>query len=90
MTLILFTLIFPVYSFPVIPLFSSFSRKMEFEADHFASKMMETGQHLGNALLKMYKNNSAQLSSDSSYSSFYYSHPPIRERLKALDILVTD
>lgn len=85
MTLILFALIFPVYSFPVIPLFSSFSRKMEFEADHFASKMMGTGQHLGNALLKMYKDNSAPLSSDSSYSSFYYSHPPIRERLKALE-----
>lgn len=85
MTLVLFALIFPVYSFPVIPLFSSLSRKMEFEADHFASTMMKGGQHLSNALMKMYKDNSAPLSSDPSYSSFYYSHPPIRERLKALE-----
>lgn len=85
LTLILFALILPIYSFPLIPLFSSFSRKMEFEADAFAKEMMGSGKNLSEALFKTYKDNSAPLSSDEKYSSFYYSHPPIGERLRALE-----
>ena len=84
MTLVFFALILPIYSFPLVPLFSNLSRKMEFEADHFAKEMMGEGNSLGDALLKTYKDNSSPLSSDEKYSSFYYSHPPIGERLRAL------
>ncbi len=84
MTLVFFAMILPVYSFPLVPLFSNLSRKMEFEADSFAKDMMGEGKSLGTALLKTYKDNSSPLSSDEKYSSFYYSHPPIGERLKAL------
>jgi len=85
MTLILFSLIFSTYSFPLTPLFSKFSRKMEFEADRFVVETLGKGDHLASALLKMYKDNSSPLSSDPSYSAFYYSHPPIKERLEALE-----
>ncbi len=84
MTLVFFAMILPIYSFPLVPLFSNLSRKMEFEADSFAKDMMGEGKSLSEALLKTYKDNSAPLSSDEKYSSFYYSHPPIGERLKAL------
>jgi len=36
-------------------------------------------------LLKLSKDNSSNLTPDSLYSSYYYSHPPIAERVKSLE-----
>ncbi|XP_063932541.1 CAAX prenyl protease 1 homolog [Zophobas morio] len=60
------------------------SRKHEFEADAF-SKKIGYGEKLRSALIKISLGNLGDLNPDSWYSAFYYSHPPLVERLNALN-----
>ena len=70
-------------SFWTTPLFNKFSRKYEYEADAFAKKYVNA-QSLVNALVKLSKENLGNLTPHSLYSFFYYSHPTLLERQKAL------
>lgn len=81
--LYLFSTVLSLYLYPLTPVFSFFSRKNEFEADHFASEHANA-QDLINALLKMYRDNASTLTPSKWYSRFYYSHPPASERVKML------
>jgi STE24 endopeptidase len=63
---------------------NSYSRKNEFEADRFA-KENYNGKALQNALIKLSVNNLSNLRPHSIYVFFHYSHPPLLERLKALE-----
>jgi len=81
---LLFSLVTPAFTFFLTPIGSYFSRKNEFEADEFAAKYADAND-LISALLKMYKDNSSSLTPHPLYSSFYFSHPPARERVLFLE-----
>jgi len=82
--LLLFTLVMPVFTFVLQPLFSVFSRKNEFEADAFAAEQTEA-KYLIHALVGMYRENASTLTPDPIYSAFYDSHPPAPVRIAHLD-----
>lgn len=60
------------------------SRKHEFEADEYAAKTSD-GSALKKALKKLSVNNLSNLTPHPAYVFFYYSHPPLLQRLNALD-----
>lgn len=60
------------------------SRKFEFEADAFAKKLNYAAE-LSRALIILQKENKSTMIPDPWYSAYHYSHPPILERLKALE-----
>ena len=62
-----------------------FSRKDEFEADAFAKDICGTGQNLATSLIKLNTENMSEISVPAIYSLFNYNHPPLLERLRALN-----
>lgn len=66
------------------PLSSYFSRKQETEADKFAIKIIDNKKDLADALVKLSKDNLANLHPHPVYAFFNYSHPPIQERIKRI------
>ncbi|CAF1076797.1 unnamed protein product, partial [Didymodactylos carnosus] len=72
---------------PYFELFSfcmtALSRRFEFQADHFASKLGQVTP-LCSALKKLEKDNLSYPYSDPLYAMYHYSHPILLERLKAL------
>ena len=83
MALTLFVLVAPAFTFFLQPLFSSVSRKHEFEADDFAKAQVRAGS-LVNALVKLYRENANTLTPDPLYSAFHDSHPPAPIRIAHL------
>jgi STE24 endopeptidase len=83
MTLILFILALPVFTFLFSPLTSIGSRKHEFEADAFAARHSNAGD-LVSALVKLYQDNASTLTPDPLHSAFYDSHPPASVRISRL------
>lgn len=73
-----------VASFFFTPLSSWWSRRHEWEADEFASKLWGAPTDLANALAKLSRENLANLHPHPWYAAFYYSHPPVVERVRAL------
>jgi STE24 endopeptidase len=63
------------------------SRKHEFQADAWAAKT-SSGNALQSALKKLSVNNLSNLDPHPAYVFFYYSHPPLLHRLKALDKVI--
>jgi STE24 endopeptidase len=86
LALLLFMLALPVFMFFVSPVFAYFSRRDEYEADAYACQQAAR-EDLANALIKLYKDNSATLTPDPAYVRFHYSHPPASERLAAMAAL---
>jgi len=84
MALLLFTLVLPVFTFVLQPLFSIFSRKNEFEADAFAAQQTDA-KYLIQALVGLYRENANTLTPDPLYSAFYDSHPPAPVRIAHLN-----
>jgi STE24 endopeptidase len=84
MALLLFTMITPVFTFLLSPLFSMLSRKNEFEADEFAAQQTDA-KDLIRALVNLYKENANTLTPDPLYSAFYDSHPPASVRIAHLN-----
>src|SRR5438309_2409937 len=68
------------------PLVHVWSRRFEYEADAFARVAMGETQSLIQAIRKLTKNNLSNLTPHPLYSSFYYSHPTLLERERALGI----
>lgn len=66
------------------PLSSFMSRKHEYQADKFAVKMMQSSEPLIVALKKLNIDNLSNIYPAKIYSWFYYSHPPLFERIRAL------
>lgn len=60
------------------------SRKHEYQADKYAWKHYYPKQ-LKHALIKLSRNNLSNLRPHPAYEFFYYSHPTVLKRLKALD-----
>jgi len=67
------------------PLMSILSRKHEYEADRFAVEVMAQPQPMIEGLAKLTRDNLANLTPHPWYSFFYYSHPTVMERIRALE-----
>jgi STE24 endopeptidase len=81
--IIVFMLFSPALSFFLMPLISMMSRHNEYAADEFGSNM-QSKEDLVSALLKLANENKSFPLSHPVYIFFYYSHPPLVERLKEL------
>lgn len=73
------------WSYFISPFFSWFSRKFEYEADAFAKSALGDGKPLVDALGKLTTENMGNPVPHPFYSRFYYSHPTLAERTKALE-----
>jgi STE24 endopeptidase len=81
--LVLFSLVIPLFAFPLTPLMSALSRRHEYEADAYAARQTRTADLVA-ALVKLYRDNAATLTPDPLYSTFYDSHPPAAARIAHL------
>lgn len=70
--------------FPLTPLFSALARRDEREADRFAADLTGNAGALASALVKLSKENLSNLHPHPLYATFYYSHPPVVERVREL------
>ena len=70
--------------FPLSPLSAWRSRCQEREADRFAADLTARPQDLASALVKMSAENMSNLFPHPWYAWFYYSHPPVVERVGML------
>ena len=83
--LIVFGQWFSLVSFFIEPIENHNSRKDEFEADAFAKKQMDDNPELlVSGLLKLREKSKSVPITHPLFSRFYYSHPPMIERLEAL------
>jgi len=81
--IVLFLIFSPILSFFLMPLISAISRHNEYAADEFGSNL-SSKEDLVSALLKLANENKSFPLSHPIYVFFYYSHPPLVERLKEL------
>jgi STE24 endopeptidase len=82
--LLLFGLLAGTIIFWLSPFINSWSRRFEYEADAFARATMGEAQSIIHALRKLSEKNLSNLTPHPLYSSFYYSHPTLVERERAL------
>eukprot|EP00271_Cylindrocystis_brebissonii_P008098 TRINITY_DN22126_c0_g1_i1.p1 TRINITY_DN22126_c0_g1~~TRINITY_DN22126_c0_g1_i1.p1 ORF type:complete len:477 (+),score=81.72 TRINITY_DN22126_c0_g1_i1:124-1431(+) len=72
---------------PIEPLLTwgsnSMSRRFEFQADEFASSL-GFAPSLRSGLIRMQEENKGTMAVDPLYSAYHYSHPPLVERLTAI------
>jgi STE24 endopeptidase len=84
-TLLLFALLSGVVTFWFSPLGHLLSRKYEFEADRFAREAVGRAGPLVAALRALARENLSNLTPHPWFSGFYYSHPTLVERERALE-----
>jgi STE24 endopeptidase len=82
--ILLFVLLAGTISFWFSPLVHMWSRRFEYQADAFARATMGDAQPLIEALRKLTEKNLGNLTPHPFYSAFYYSHPTLLERERAL------
>ena len=82
--LLLFGLLSGVITFWFSPVAHWWSRRYEYQADAFAAEVMQEAQPLVGALRKLNEKNLSNLTPHPLYSGFYYSHPTLLERERAL------
>jgi len=71
-------------AFPLTPLSHWLSRRHEREADRFAAALTGNPEALASALVKLSRENLANLHPHPFYAAFHYSHPPVVERVAML------
>src|SRR6266496_2866087 len=84
LAMLLFGLLAGTISFWLSPFFHAWSRRFEYQADAFARATMGEAQSLIQALRKLNEKNLSNLMPHPLYSGFYYSHPTLLERERAL------
>ncbi len=82
--LLLFAFLSGLVSFWFSPLMHVWSRKYEYEADAFARAATGEPAPLIEALQKLNRENLSNMNPHPAYSGFYYSHPTLVERERAL------
>jgi STE24 endopeptidase len=87
-SLALFFMVLPVFTFWLTPLGSLISRKHEFEADSYAAEQTQASD-LITALVKLYRDNASTLTPDPLHSAVYDSHPPAAIRIAHLKAMQT-
>jgi STE24 endopeptidase len=73
-----------IIAFPLTPLSSWLSRRHELEADRFATELTGAPGALASSLIKLSRENLSNLHPHPLYARFYYSHPPVVERVRRL------
>lgn len=73
-----------IISFPFIPIANYISRHFEKEADRFTCKLINNKEILVRALIKLSKDNLSNLYPHPLYATFYYSHPPVLQRISMI------
>lgn len=81
---LLFGLLSGVVTFWLSPLMNLLSRKHEYEADAFAREATAGPEPMVSALRKLAQKNLSNLTPHPWFSGFYYSHPTLVERERAL------
>jgi STE24 endopeptidase len=81
---LILSLLGSIVGFFFTPLGNWLSRRHEWQADRYASRLSGKPRELTNALTKLARNNLANLCPHPFYAWFYYSHPPLLERIRAL------
>jgi STE24 endopeptidase len=76
--------------FPLTPLFSALSRRNERQSDRMAAELTGNSEAMASALVKLSKENLSNLHPHPFYAKFYYSHPPVVERIRGLRGQMTD
>ncbi len=84
--LLMFSMFSGLFTFWLTPIINAFSRRNEYEADAFSSKICDA-ECLKSALRKLHKKNLGNMTPHPIYSAFYYSHPTLLEREKALEAI---
>ena len=82
--MLLFGLLVGTITFWLSPFIHIWSRRFEYEADAFARTVMGEAQSLIQAFRKLSEKNLSNLTPHPLYSGFYYSHPTLVERERAL------
>jgi STE24 endopeptidase len=82
--LIVFSLLSGAFTFWLSPLTHLWSRRYEYQADRYAADAMGEPVSLTGALRKLNEKNLSNLTPHPLYSGFYYSHPTLLERERAL------
>ncbi|MFA4919424.1 MAG: M48 family metallopeptidase [Thermodesulfovibrionales bacterium] len=73
-----------IAAFPFAPLGAYISRRFERQADRFACELSENKEAMATALIKLSKDNLSNLHPHPLYAAFYYSHPPVVERIREI------
>lgn len=71
-------------SFLFVPLGNYISRHFEKEADIFACELSGNKDAVASALIKLSKDNLSNLHPHPVYAAFYYSHPPVVQRIRTI------
>jgi STE24 endopeptidase len=82
--IVILQFIFAPYNELISFLMIALGRRFEFQADAFA-KSLGKSDYLKSSLIKLHKDNLSFPLCDWLYSACHYSHPPLLERLRALD-----
>ncbi len=82
---ITYVFFFDILSFYVLPFSARFSRKLEYEADAFSRKLIGTEVPLVSVFKKFIVNEMDNINPHPWYEAFYYSHPTLWKRIKALE-----
>lgn len=82
--LVILMLLGSVVAFPFTPFVSWLSRRHEWQADQFACELSSAPDALANALIKLSRENLANIHPHPLYAKVYYSHPPVVERVQRL------
>ncbi len=73
-----------IVAFPISPLSSYFSRRHERQADRFACELTGDSDGVAHSLIKLSKDNLSNLYPHPLYAGFYYSHPPVLQRIREI------
>jgi len=76
-----------IISFPFTPLGAYFSRRHERQADRFACELIGENEALATSLIKLSKDNLSNLHPHPFFVKFYYSHPPVVQRVREIRAL---
>jgi STE24 endopeptidase len=83
--IVILSFIGSIVSFPFNPLGNYISRRFEREADRFSIQLMENKENISTALIKLSKDNLSNLHPHPLYAAFYYSHPPVVQRIETIN-----
>jgi len=76
---------FDLLTFFVQPLFSSYSRTLEYEADDYSKQLLGSGAPLQSSFQKLIRNEMDNINPHPWYEAYYYSHPTLLKRIQALN-----
>lgn len=82
--LVLVSFLGSIVSFPFSPISNYLSRRRERQADEIAVNLIDSAEDFVCALVKLAKDNLSNLYPHPWYAAFYYSHPPVVQRIRYL------